>query len=186
MTEQPYVSRGPLLTGANPFLTLYDNDMPTAYASIWRVDWSVRGSGNAIVLWHGGTLRIVTDAPGLGVWLEEHFVRRFDEATALPSWPAAGVEAAQTEVRVDPATGVHAAGGDVVVRIDTVLDARPVAVTDFPLGGVSHGLSMLAMPCEAAGLTVGGAAVPGRPRVWRDGGRPYSSAVTTVHEAWSS
>jgi hypothetical protein len=178
--------RRALLAGANPFVTLYDDGgAPAAYASLWRVDWSTHGPGNAIVLWHGGGVRVVTDAPALGGWLEEHFVRRFDEAIALPSWPSAVLVEAPVEIVVDPACGARAAGADVVVALGDPLDARPVGIADFPLDGVSHGLSMMAMPCATAKLTVGGAAVAGRPRVWRDGDRPYSSAVTAVHEAWS-
>ena len=176
--------RRALLAGANPFLTLYDGGAPTAYASIWRVDWSVHGAGNAIVLWHAGAVRVLTDAPALGGWLEEHFVRRFDEATALPSWHRPTVAEVPVEVVVDPGGGARAAGADVVVTLGDPLDARPVGVADFPLDGVSHGLSMMAMPCATATLTIGGDAVAGAPRVWRDGGRTHSSAVTAVHEAW--
>lgn len=180
-----YMTRAPLLAGANPYLTLYADDAPTVYVSLWRVDWSVRGSGNVMVCWLDGSLRILTDNPGLGGWLEEHFVRRFDEATALPEWPVAAIERTATQIRVDPATGAYAAAADIVVRIDTVLDARPVGISDFPLGGVRHGLSMLLLPCASATVTVGGVEVPGRPRLWRaEDGRPYSSAVTTVHETW--
>jgi hypothetical protein len=45
-------------------------------------------------------------------------------------------------------------------------------------------LSMMAMPRATATLTVDGVAVAGAPRVWRDGGRTYSSAVIAVHESW--
>jgi hypothetical protein len=72
----------------------------------------------------------------------------------------------------------------VVVALGDPLDARPVGIADFPLDGVSHGLSMMAMPCATASMTVGGVAVAGQPRVWRDGERTYSSAVTAMHEAW--
>jgi len=176
--------RRALLAGANPYLTLYDADSAVAYASIWRVDWSVHGAGNVIVLWHAGTVRVLTDAPALGGWLEEHFVRRFDEATALPSWPSLELVEAPVEVVVDPGGGARATGAGVVVALGDPLDARPVGVADFPLDGVSHGLSMLSMPCATATMTVDGVAVAGTPRVWRDGGRVHSSAVTAVHEAW--
>jgi hypothetical protein len=174
-----------VLAGANPFVTLYDRDAPTAYASIWRVDWSAHGSGAAIVLWHGGRLRVITDAPALGGWLERRFVRHFDEATALPSWPSPVVETARTTVSVDPASGATASGADVQLRLAEPLDARPVGIADFPLDGVSHGLSMTVLPCAAAAITVDDQPVPGRPRVWQADGRPHSSAVTAVHESWS-
>jgi hypothetical protein len=174
-----------LLAGANPFLTLYDESgAPTAYASVWRVDWSIHGPGGAIVLWHGGQVRVLTDAPALGGWLAQRFVRHFDEATALPSWPAPQVEAGAVSVTVDPAGGTVAAAAGVEIRLGEPLDARPVGIADFPLAGLSHGLSMTVVPCGSAALAVDGQPVAGSPRVWTADGRTYSSAVTAVHETW--
>lgn len=176
-----------VLTGANPFVTLYDDHAaPTAYASIWRVDWSPHGPGAVIVLWHGGRLRVITDAPVLGAWVERRFVRHFDEATALGTWPDPVVEVAPTTVTVDPASGSTASGADVAITTAEPLDARPVGIADFPLAGVSHGLSMTILPCAVATITVDAAPIPGRPRVWQTDGRSYSSAVTAVHESWSA
>ncbi|MEV4061895.1 hypothetical protein [Nonomuraea dietziae] len=181
----PYVTREPLLAGANPFVTLYEEGRPTAYASVWRVDWSRYGSGAALVVWTPGGLRVIGDEPRLARWIEEHFVRHFDEAKALPSWPAVRVERAAVHVRIDPVRGAFAGAGDLTVRIGDPLDARPVGIADFPIQGVSHGLSMQLVPCRSASITVGGVAVPGAPAVTWNEGRPSSSAVTTVHEAWS-
>ncbi|MFI6321692.1 hypothetical protein ACIBG8_29445 [Nonomuraea sp. NPDC050556] len=175
-----YLTRMPLLAGANPFVTLYEDDQPTAYASVWRVDWSTHGSGNVVILWTPGQLRIVGDDVRLAEWIEEQFVRNFPEARALPSWPTAKVERASVSVRWSSARA-----GDITISLDGVLDARPFAVDDFPLRGVSHGLSMQILPCSKATVSVGGVAVPGSPQVSWDGGRPASSAVVTVHEAWS-
>ncbi|MER6582334.1 hypothetical protein [Nonomuraea sp. NPDC001023] len=181
-----YVTRRPLLAGANPYVTLYDGDVPTGYASLWQVDWSTHGAGAVMVVWTPAGLRVVSDDPELGTWIEEHFVRHFDEATALPSWPAARVERAAVDLRVDPATGTHADAAGLAVSITGPLDARPFSMADFPLLGVSHGLSMQIIPCEHASITVDGVPVPGRPAVTWPGGRPVSSAITTVHEAWST
>lgn len=175
-----YLTRRPLLAGANPFVTLYEGERPTAYASVWRVDWSTHGSGNVVILWTPGLLRIVGDDVRLAGWIEEHFVRNFDEALALPSWPSARVERASVSVG-----RASAEAGDIAISLDGVLDARPVGIADFPLRGVSHGLSMQILPCSRASISVGGVAVPGSPQVSWDGGRPSSSAVVTVHEAWS-
>ncbi|RSN11490.1 hypothetical protein DMB42_12935 [Nonomuraea sp. WAC 01424] len=180
-----YVTRVPLLAGANPYVTLYDGDTPTGYASLWQVDWSTHGSGSVLVVWTPAGLRVVSDDPRLGAWIEEHFVRHFDEARALPSWPAARVERAAVELRVDPATGAYAAAAGLTVGITGPLDARPFAMADFPLRGASHGLSMQIIPCAHASITIDGRAVPGVPAVTWPGGRPSSSAITTVHEAWS-
>jgi hypothetical protein len=180
-----YVTRKPLLAGANPYVTLYDGDIPTGYASIWRVDWSTHGAGAVLVVWTPAGLRVVGDDPRLAAWIEEHFVRNFDEAEELPSWPAVRVRRAVVQVHVDPARGAFARAAGLAVSITGPLDARPFALADFPLQGVSHGLSMQVLPCEHASITVDGRAVPGEPTVIRSDGRPASSAVTTVHEAWS-
>jgi hypothetical protein len=180
-----YVTREPLLAGANPYVTLYDGDTPTGYASAWRVDWSTHGTGAVLVVWTPAGLRVVGDDPRLAAWIEEHFVRHFDEARALPSWPAVRVKRAAVHLRVDPARGAFARAAGLAVSITGPLDARPFALADFPLQGVSHGLSMQVIPCEHASITFDGHAVPGKPAVVLTDGRPASSAVTTVHEAWS-
>jgi hypothetical protein len=46
-----YVTRAPLLAGANPYVTLYDGETPTGYASMWKVDWSTHGTGAVLVVW---------------------------------------------------------------------------------------------------------------------------------------
>jgi hypothetical protein len=75
-----------ILCGANPGVRLFDGDVVTAYASVWVVDWSSLGSGSAIVLWHADAVRVLTDNPELGHWLERDFTRHFPEADGLP-WP---------------------------------------------------------------------------------------------------
>ncbi|MGR6918288.1 hypothetical protein ACU635_28930 [[Actinomadura] parvosata] len=180
-----YVTRQPLLAGANPYVTLYDGAIPTGYASLWKIDWSTHGAGAVLIVWTPAGLRVVGGDARLAGWIVEHFVRHFDEATALPSWPAARVERAPVRLRVDPARGAFARAAGLEVAITGPLDARPFALADFPLQGVSHGLSMQVIPCEHASIKVDGRPVPGRPTVVRTDGRPASSAVTTVHEAWS-
>ena len=162
-----------------------DGDTPTGYASMWKVDWSTHGAGAVLIVWTRAGLRIVGDDPRLAAWVEEHFVRHFDEVKDLPTWPTARVERAAVQVRVDPTRGGFASAAGLTVSVTGPLDARPFARADFPLQGVSHGLSMQLIPCEHASITVDHHAVPGKPTViWSDG-RPASSAVTTVHEAWS-
>lgn len=67
----------------------------------------------------------------------------------------------------------------------SILDARPVGIADFPIQGVSHGLSMQVLPCQTATIRLGDTIVPGTPLITWDAGRPVSSAVTTIHEVWS-
>ncbi|WP_433510941.1 hypothetical protein ACQP2T_44840 [Nonomuraea sp. CA-143628] len=40
-----YVTRAPLLAGADPYVTLYDGETPTGHALMWKVDWSTHGTG---------------------------------------------------------------------------------------------------------------------------------------------
>ncbi|MFC7550786.1 hypothetical protein [Plantactinospora sp. GCM10030261] len=180
------MSRKVLLAGANPYVTLFDGDRPTAYASMWRVDWSRWGSGAVVVLWEAGRLRILADAEPLASVVESSFVRHFDEARELPGWGApVPVEVVAIQVRVDPDGGAVANAGDVTVELSEVRDARPFATADFPLGGRSHGLAMLMLPCAAATVRVGGRLLPGAPRTSvTEDGRFVSSAVATIHESW--
>jgi hypothetical protein len=178
-------TRRPALLGANPFVTLYQDSLPTGYASVWRVDWSTEGAGAAVIVWDADRLRIVGDNPQLAAWIEEHFVRHFDEATELPSWPSVQVEEAAVDIRIDPLSGTTAQAADIEIRIGDILDARPVGIADFPIQGVSYGLSMQVLPCRTASIEVAGVLLPGAPIVSWDDGRPSSSAVTTIHEAWS-
>jgi hypothetical protein len=54
-----------VLTGANPGVLLRDDGDVTAFASVWQVDWSERGPGRAIVLWHAGRVRLLSRDPAL-------------------------------------------------------------------------------------------------------------------------
>jgi len=172
-----------VLVGANPGLRLYDGDTLTAYASVWRVDWSIHGSGTAIVLWHEGVVRVLGDDAELATWLERDFVRHFPEAEGL-SWPEPEFEHQAVEVDIDLATGLRARSGGVEVRMFDVLDRRTFATDSFPLGGVDHSLSLVLAPCARASLAVDGDTLTGAPQVGGEPGRPSSSAFVAVAEVW--
>ena len=68
-----------VFVGANPAALLWDGDQATAFVSVWQADWSVEGSGGAIVLCRPGELRVLCDTPLLGRWLFDTFVVHFSE-----------------------------------------------------------------------------------------------------------
>jgi hypothetical protein len=176
--------RRPLLVGANPLVSLFDGDRVTAFASVWRVEWSERGHGDAIVLWHDGRVRVLGDDPGLGYWLSQEFTRHFPEATGLP-WPEPSVEWTTVKLSLDLRCGLAADAGDVTVSISEVMDRRTFATDSFNLGGVPHGLSLVLAPARAATLQISGHRVPGEVRLSGTAGRPVSSAFLTGAEVWT-
>lgn len=169
-----------LLCGANPGARLFDGDTVTAFASVWTVDWSVRGAGAALVLWHGGRVRVLGADPELAGWLADYFVRHFPEVDGLP-WPAPTVERADVAVGMDLGSGLHATAADVEVAMSGVLDRRTFRTGDFPLDGVPHGLQLLLTPMAEATITVAGQRLPGAPKV----SGTSSSAFLAAAEVWS-
>jgi len=152
-----------VLVGANPGLLLRDGGEVTAFASVWQVDWSERGSGPAIVLWHGGQVRLLGPDPVLSGWLADTFVRHFGEVAGLPWEPVA--ETVDVDLDLDLGRGLTARAADVVVEMSGVLDRRVFGADDVMLGGVRYALANVYAPCRTAGLAVAGTPVPGRPEV---------------------
>jgi len=172
------------LCGANPGVRLYDGDVVTAYASVWLVDWSERGSGNALVLWHEGVVRVLADDTALGQWLESAFVRHFPEADGL-TWPAPTPERAAVDASLDFAAGMFTArAGDVEVTMSGVLDRRAFETDEFPLDGVPHGLRLVTAPVKDAAITIGGRRLPGTLTRGGTAERPTSSGFLTTAEVW--
>jgi hypothetical protein len=172
-----------ILCGANPGVRLFDGETLTAYASVWVVDWSERGAGTAIVLWHQGNVRVLTGEPALGAWLEREFTRHFPEADGL-AWPEPEPERAEVAVRLDLATGLVASAGDVAVTMSGVLDRRAFETDEFLLDGRAHGLRLVVAPTEEATITVGGRRVAGAVTRGGTAERPTSSAFLTTAEVW--
>ncbi|GIJ61449.1 hypothetical protein [Virgisporangium aurantiacum] len=168
-----------LLVGSNPGLALHDGDgPPVAFVSVWRVDWSVRGAGTALVLSHSGRVRVVTPVPELGRWLADAFNRHFPEVAGLP-WSEPAVTAAPVRLDLDPATGLTATAADVTVEISGPMDRRRVDVAAFPGNGLR--LSTVYTPCAEGRLTIAGRRVDGAPRVTG----ASSTAFLADAEVWS-
>ncbi|NUR52319.1 MAG: hypothetical protein HOV71_29695 [Hamadaea sp.] len=149
------------LIGANPGMTVRDGDRLLAFASVWRVDWSERGAGLALVLWHTGTTRVVTGSPELGRWLADEFTRHFPEVRG-EQWPDPAVVDAPVAWEQDLGVGLRASAADVTVEITGPKDRRLVRDEAFDLGGVPHLLSTVYLPCVSGTLTVGGSSVTGQ------------------------
>lgn len=175
---------GVVLVGANPGVLLRDSGIVTAFASLWVVEWSERGSGRALVLWHDGRVRLVGPDPALSGWLAETFVRHFGEVAGLPWAPMS--ERADVEVDLDLTGGLSASAADVTLSVGDVLDRRVFAQDGLTLGGRSYDLSNVVAPCGTARITVGGTAVPGRPDVDSAAAEPSSSAFLAVAEVWTT
>lgn len=171
-----------VLVGANPGVLLLDGERPTAFASVWRVDWSAYGSGPVLVLVHAGRMRVLTPDVALGRWIATAFVRHFGEAGQLP-WEEPSYEEVDLTLGLDLARGVTVRAADVVVEISGVLDRQAV---DYPvdLGGAPHRMTAVYAPCSDARITVAGERVPGAARV-QDGPPPSSSGFLAVAEVWT-
>lgn len=172
-----------VLTGANPGVLMKHGGVTTAFASVWQVDWSVRGSGRAVVLWHDGRVRLLGPDPALSEWLADTFVRHFGEVEGLP-WTAS-TERADVGLTLDLGTGMVAKAADVTVELDGVLDRRTFAMDGLSIGGVSYALCNVYAPCRTARITVAGTPVPGAPDVDETAQPPSSTAFLAVNESWT-
>jgi hypothetical protein len=181
----PTPARRVILAGANPGVRLFDAaGKVSAFASIWQVDWSVRGSGSVIVLWHGGTVRVVSEDADLASWLERYFVRSFLEVQGLP-WPEPVVERDLVQISLDLSDGLTAKGSDIQIEMSGVLDRRVYSTDRYLLHGVEHSLSLLIVPVRSARIDVGGETLPGHIRAHAGGVKPSSTAFLTTAEVWS-
>jgi hypothetical protein len=176
-------ARRVLLVGANPGVSLFTGDQLSAFASVWIVRWSERGSGRAIVLWHAGKVRVLATDRELGHWLSQYFTRNFPEVAGVP-WPEPEVRHAEVDVTLDLATGLDARARDVCVRMEGVLHRRAFSTDDLDLAGTAHSLSLVVAPMGTARITVAGRALPGEVRLGGTPERPGSSAFLAEAEVW--
>lgn len=173
-----------LLVCANPGLLLHDPaGKRVAFASFWRVDWSVRGAGRALVVWRGGEVRVLGTDVGLATWLAQDFTRHFPEVRGLP-WGEPVVERADVAYDLELGTGLTASAAGVTLNLAEPLDHRRAHTDGFDLAGVPHELSLVYAPCARGTLSIAGERAPGLPKV-RRGERPVSSAFLADAEAWS-
>jgi hypothetical protein len=172
-----------VVVGANPAVLLTRNGEVTAFASLWQVDWSERGAGPALVLWHDGRVRLIGPRPELSTWLADTFVRHFGEVSGLPWVPE--VEEAGVDLRLSLDDGLTALAGTVTLQISEPLDRRSFHTDHLDLGGTAYRMSNVYVPCGSARLVVDGVPVPGRIALDRAGREPSSSAFLAVAEVWS-
>ena len=118
-----------------PSALLWDGDQATAFVSVWQVDWSIEGSGGALVLCRPGELRVLCDPPLLGRWLFDNFVTHFRELAHFDFPARPTVEKAAVRIDLDLTAGLHASAGDVSVRITGILDRRRTLDSGLRLGG---------------------------------------------------
>ncbi|WP_199552065.1 hypothetical protein [Streptomyces sp. N35] len=170
------------LIGANPFLTLYLDGQPVAYASVWRVDWSERGCGHALVYGDAERVRVIGPDPDLGRWLATSFNRYFADVTAGLPWREPQVESASLDWSLDLRSGLRAAAGGIEVVVADPLDRQLTRNDTYDLGGEPNVLSTVWMPCRTGSISVDGRRVEGLPRITQD--PLYSSAAIADAEVW--
>jgi hypothetical protein len=88
------------LMGANPFLTLFEDDAPVAFVSGWRVDWSEQGKGRALVFGDENGIRVIATDGDLGGWLVNTFNRYLTAGAGLP-WTPLDIRVAPVEFEFD-------------------------------------------------------------------------------------
>ena len=173
-----------ILSGANPGVRLLDGDTVTAFASVWSVDWSERGAGNALVLWHDDTVRVLGADTNLASWLAALLRAALSGDAGLP-WPEPVVEQADVSIALNLTSGLLAHAADVEVSMSGVLGHRTFSTDDFALDGVPHSLQLLLAPVSDASITVAGTPLPGTVTVGGTEDRPSSSAFLATAEVWS-
>jgi hypothetical protein len=170
------------LMGANPCVTLYEGGRATAYASVWRVDWSLRGKGHALVLGTQERVRIIGPDRDLGAWLGAEFNRHIRGVSAGIAWREPEFTLAPVRFELDLETGLRAAAGDVAVEITGPIERYLTRKNDYDLGGTPNILSTVWIPCREGAISVGGNRIAGAIRL--DEAQPISSAFIADAEVW--
>jgi hypothetical protein len=170
------------LMGANPCVTLFDAERATAYASVWRVDWSLRGSGHALVLGTPDRIRIIGPDAELGSWLGAEFNRHITSVSAGIMWTEPELTVAPVRFDLDLASGFSASADDVTVEITGPIERYLTRNDRYELGGTQNILSTVWIPCRAGLISVGGVSLAGAVRV--DATKPMSSAFIADAEVW--
>jgi hypothetical protein len=170
------------LMGANPCVTLYEGDRATAYASVWRVDWSLHGKGHALVLGTLEGVRIIGPDAELGSWLGAEFNRHITSVSAGIRWSEPEVTVAPVRFDLDLSQGLSASADNVTVEITGPIERYLTRNDQYELGPTRNILSTLWIPCRAGTIAVGGVPLPGAIRV--DPTQPTSSAFIADAEVW--
>jgi hypothetical protein len=170
------------LIGANPFLTLYRDAAAIAWASVWRVDWSERGAGHALIYGDAERVRVIGPDPELGRWLAETYNRHFKDVVAGLAWHEPEIVTAPVEWDLDLARGLRASAGDLVITVADPIDRQLTRNDRYDLGGVPNVLSTVWMPCRTGMIEVAGVPIEGTLRITED--PLYSSAAIADAEVW--
>ncbi|GAB3749154.1 hypothetical protein [Microlunatus parietis] len=170
------------LIGANPFLTLYRDGAPVAYASVWRVDWSERGAGHALVYGDAERVRVIGPDPDLGLWLAESYNRYFQDVCAGLPWHEPELIKAPVDWHLDLATGLRAKADDLEVEVADPIDRQLGRNDAYQLGEVTNILSTVWMPCRIGTIKINGEPVEGELKITTD--PLYSSAAIADAEVW--
>jgi hypothetical protein len=170
------------LMGANPCVTLYDGDRATAFASIWRVDWSLRGGGHALVLGRPGQVRIIGPDAALGAWLGAEFNRHIRSVSGDIVWSEPEFTVAPVRFDLDLESGLSASADDVAVEISGPIERYLTRKDDYDLGGTPNILSTVWIPCKMGSISVAARPLPGAIKL--DPAQPMSSAFIAEAEVW--
>lgn len=176
--------------GANPNVTLFRGEAKAGFVSLWEAEWSIRGSGVAVLAWVEGdeAVRLLTPELDLGSWLAGTFSRYFPELSDLPEIGSP----VSCEVREWWVTGEHVRtrvtgddGSRVAATIGQPLATRPGHVADWKLGPTHWTMTNLLTFCSDATVEIDDARVLGRAMVSEDNDRPTSTAFIATHETWT-
>jgi hypothetical protein len=171
------------MLGANPCVTLFDDGVPVAYASTWRVDWSEQGgTGHVVVLGRPEGTRVLGADRELSAWVADSFNRYLKGTSGLFGWPEPEFTVAPVSWELDLRKGLRASVADVEVVLSDPFDRMLTRNDAYDLGGTPNVLSTVWMPCREASIRVGGELLPGAPQVDLDA--PMSSAFIAEAEVW--
>ncbi len=154
----------------------------TAYASVWRVDWSLHGSGNVLVLGMPEATRIIGLDVALGAWLGSEFNRHLTSVSDGIGWTEPEFTIAPVEFDLDHSEGLRATADDVSVEITGPIERYLTRNDEYDLGGTPNILSTVWIPCRYGSISVGGTRLAGDVMV--DVDQPMSSAFIADAEVW--
>jgi len=104
---------GLLWTGAAAGVRLCEGDDTTAWAGIYRIDWSIDGAGSVFSYWRGERVRVIAPRRELSEWLNDTFMGPMNRSAALGgvAWDAVEHEEADVELTADPESGARVRAG---------------------------------------------------------------------------
>jgi len=182
-----------VLTGQNPYMILFDaaEGPPGTLVSLWHVQFSPAGEGNALYLkgeLTGGLPRIYTDNIALARFIQTELYANNTAPFGLFADPEIDAVDADFERKGDARSfiteRVLTADEDISLSWYDFLPAFKGASAANPAGGSKHGHYALYIPSRRVRLAINGIAATGslRPRM-RDG-RETTSAGLAWAETW--